>query len=137
MLKPAGLDISKGIITAQYVKDPTDPGYRNDPAYQEWLAWMQTYYPDGDLLSSFNVYAYTVSQTLVHVLEKAGDELTRENIMKQAASIDNLELGMLLSGIKVNTAPDDFFPLEGMRLSRFDGETWQMFGDVIDVGGGS
>ena len=81
--------------------------------------------------------ANLVSQTLEHVLQNAGDELTRENIMKQAASIDNLELGMLLPGIKVNTAADDYFPLEGMRLSRFDGETWEMFGDVIDVGGGS
>jgi len=135
VLKPAGLENAKDIISAQYFKDPTDPRFHNDPSYQDWLTWMQEYYPDGDLLSGLNVYSYCVAQTLVHVLEQAGDELTHANIMRQAANIQNLELPMLLPGIKVNTSPADYFPLEAMQLYQFNGTNWQAISPVIDVGG--
>lgn len=134
VLTPAGLDISKGVITGQYTKDPTDPRFKDDLAYKDWLAWMEQYYPDGDLTTAFNVYGYTVAQNMVHVLQEAGDNLTRENIMNVAANMKNLELGMLLPGITINTAPDDFYPIEAMQLVQFNGETWEPIGSVIDVG---
>lgn len=133
VLKPAGLDKSVGIISAQYYKDPNDPRHSEDPAYQEWLMWMERYFPDGDRLSGFNVYSYLVSQTLVHVLEQAGDDLSRENVMAQAANIEGLQLGMLLPGIEVNTSRNDYFPIEAMQVSRFNGQSWEPVGPVISV----
>jgi branched-chain amino acid transport system substrate-binding protein len=134
VLEPAGLEQSRDILSAIYLKDPTDPRFREEQAYKDWLAWMQEYYPEGDLLTQFNVYGYTVAQTLVKVLEQAGDNLTRENIMAQAASLKDLELPMLLPGIRINTSATDFYPLEAMQLVRFNGETWEPVGSVIDVG---
>ena len=133
VLEPAGLENAKGVISALYLKDPTDPRFQDDPAYKDWLAWMDQYYPEGDRLSIFNVYGYTVAQTLVKVLEQAGDTLTRQNIMQQAASLKDLELPMLLPGIKINTAADDFYPLEAMQLARFNGTSWEPLGEVIDL----
>ncbi|RMF93489.1 MAG: branched-chain amino acid ABC transporter substrate-binding protein [Nitrospinota bacterium] len=132
VLKPAGFAASKGIITAFYLKDPDDPQWQDDPGRKEWLAWMERYYPEGNIHDSFNVYAYTVTQTLVHVLQQAGDDLTRANIMRQAANIRDLELPMLLPGIKINTSPTDFYPIEQLQLARFNGERWVLFGEVID-----
>lgn len=132
MLEPAGLDKSVGLITALYMKDPTDPQWQDTPEQQAWAAWMDQYYPDGDKTDAFNVYGYNVAMTLVHVLEQAGDDLTRENVMAQAASIENLELPMLLPGIKLNTSGSDFYPIEGMQLAEFDGTKWTLFGEVID-----
>jgi branched-chain amino acid transport system substrate-binding protein len=129
VLTPAGLDNSKDILTTQYIKDPTDPQWANDKGYQEWVAWMKKYYPSGNLTDAFNVYGYNVAQGLVKVLEQAGDNLTRENVMKQAASMD-FTLPMLLPGVNVKTGPDDFYPIEREQLARFDGKAWVLFGKV-------
>jgi branched-chain amino acid transport system substrate-binding protein len=136
VLAPAGFENAKGILSTQYYKDPTDPAWANDAEYKEWLAFMQKYFPDGDRTSSFTVYGYAAGLTLVEVLKNCGDNLTRENVMKQAASLRDLEIPMLLPGIKVNTGPRDFFPIEQMRMQRFDGQRWELFGPVIngDVG---
>jgi branched-chain amino acid transport system substrate-binding protein len=136
VLKPAGLDNSKDILSTNYLKDPTDPGWKDNPAFKDWAAFMDKYYPEGDKTSTFTVYAYLVSQTLVAVLKQCGDDLTRENVMKQAASIKGLELGMLLPGIKVNTGASDFAPIKQMQMQRFNGERWELFGPVMngDVG---
>jgi ABC-type branched-subunit amino acid transport system substrate-binding protein len=134
VLKPAGLEASKGLITALYLKDPTDPQWRNDPGMKEWLAWMQKYYPEGNTKDAFNVYAYTVSQLLVQTLKQCGNDLSRENIMKQAANIKDLALPLLLPGIKINTGPTDFYPVEQEQLARFDGERWVLFGEIYDAG---
>jgi len=139
VLKPAGFENSKGILTTAYIKDPTDPQWKDDTAYKTWVEFMNKYHPEGDKTSSFTVYGYTVAQTLVEVLKQAGDNLTRENVMKQAASLKALELGMLLPGVKVNTGANDFFPIEEMQMAEFDGVSFVRFGPVISgaVGGGS
>ncbi len=129
-LQPAGLEKSIGIISLAYFKDPTDPQWHQDKAYLDWLAWMKQYYPDGDLSDASNVYGYNAAQGMVQVLKQCGDQLTRENIMKQAASLD-LPLPMLLPGVKVSTGPTQFYPIREMQLARFDGKIWQLFGDVI------
>ena len=129
VLTPAGLDNSKDIITTQYIKDPTDPQWVNDKGYKDWVEWMKKYYPSGNLTDAFNVYGYNVAQGLVEVLKKAGDNLTRENVMKQAASMD-FTLPMLLPGVNVKTGPDDFYPIEREQLARFDGKAWVLFGKV-------
>jgi branched-chain amino acid transport system substrate-binding protein len=131
VLKPAGLENAKDALTAGYLKEPTDPRWKDDPGFKEWVAFMEKYYPDGDRTSGFTVYGYLVSQTLVQVLKQCGDDLTRENVMKQAANLKSFQLGMLLPGIAVDTNPSDFAPIEQMQMSRFDGETWQLFGPVI------
>ena len=131
VLEPAGLDKSTGLITALYFKDPTDPQWQKDKAFRDWVEWMKKYYPQGDLTDSFNVYGYSAAQTLVQVLKQCGDDLTRENVMRQAASLKNLRLSMLLPGIEINTAADDFYPIEQMQLARFDGRRWVLFGEVI------
>jgi branched-chain amino acid transport system substrate-binding protein len=131
VLKPAGLENAKDALTAGYLKDPTDPRWKDDPAFKEWSAFMDKYYPDGDRTSGFTVYGYLVSQTLVQALKQCGDDLTRENVMKQAANLRSFQLGMLLPGIVVDTNPTDFAPVEQMQMSRFDGEIWQLFGPVI------
>ena len=131
MLKPAGLDASKGLITAQYLKDPTDPQWKNDQGYKDWLAFMKKYYPEGNTEDGFNVYGYTVAQGLVHVLKQCGNDLSRANIMKQAANLKNFEVDVLLPGIKINTSATDFAPIESVQLARFDGKTWVRFGEVM------
>ena len=133
MLEPAGLDKSKGLITSLYQKDPTDPQWQDTPEYRDWSAWMDEYNPEADKADQFNVYGYNVAMTLVHVLEQCGDDLTRENVMAQAASLQGLELPMLLPGVVIDTGADDFFPIESMMLARFDGAKWVLFGDVIDA----
>src|SRR5436190_13895179 len=100
---------------------------------KDWLVFMQKYYPDGNTKDDFNVYAYTVAQGLVHVLKQCGSDLSRANIMKQAASIKDLTLPMLLGGIKVNTSANDYYPIEQEQLSKFDGERWMNFGDIFDA----
>jgi branched-chain amino acid transport system substrate-binding protein len=136
VLKPAGLENAKGIYSSYYLKDATDPQWKNDPGQKEWTAFMDKYFPDGDKTSSFTVYGYTVAQTLAQVLKQCGDNLTRENVMKQAASLD-LDLGMLLPGIKIKTSATDFYPIEQMQMQQFDGERWVPIGDVMSgaVGG--
>lgn len=132
VLKPAGLEYAKGIISTAYVKDPTDPRWKDDPGVRAWRAFMTKYYPDGDQANANTTYGYVQAQAMVQVLKQCGDTLTRENVMKQATSLKDFTSDMLLPGIKVNTSPDDYFPIEQMQLMRFNGETWELFGDVID-----
>ncbi|HYA06843.1 MAG TPA: ABC transporter substrate-binding protein [Xanthobacteraceae bacterium] len=135
VLQPAGPEKGIGIISAGYLKEPTDPQWQNTPEYKEWLAWMQKYYPAGNIADSNNVYGYSVAQTMVAVLKASGDNLTRENVMKQAASIHDEKLPMLLPGIVVSTSAMDFAPIKQMQLEKFDGTTWQLFGEVISGSG--
>ncbi len=134
VLKPAGLDASRGLITALYQKEITDPQWKNDKGYLDWVAWMKKYYPEGALDDQANAYGYLVAQTLVHVLKQCGKDLSRENIMRQAGSIKNLELALLLPGIRINTGPADFAPIEQEQLAKFDGERWVLFGELYDAG---
>ena len=129
VMVPAGPENGVGIFTANYLKDPTDPQFQKGKEWDDWLAWMKKYLPNGDLKDANNVYGYTAAQGLVQVLKQAGDNLTRENIMKQAASLD-MTLPMLLPGVNVKTGPDDFYPIEREQLSKFDGKTWVLFGKV-------
>jgi ABC-type branched-subunit amino acid transport system substrate-binding protein len=131
VLKPAGLEKSKGNITTAYLMDPTDPSWTNDPEYLAWLKFMDKYYPSGDKTNSFNAYGYSVGHTLVQVLKQCGDNLTRENIMKEAASLRKYRSPMLLPGITVSTSPNDFYPIESMQMQKFDGEKWLRFGKVV------
>jgi ABC-type branched-subunit amino acid transport system substrate-binding protein len=130
VMVPAGAESGIGIISAFYIKDPTDPQWANSAGYKEWLDFMKKYHPQGDLKDNFNVYGYTVAQTLMEVLKKCADNLTRENVMLQAASLD-LTLPMLLPGVNIKTGPDDFFPIEREQLARWDGKTWVLFGKVL------
>jgi branched-chain amino acid transport system substrate-binding protein len=130
-LQPAGLEKSAGIITVLFLKDPTDPQWNTDPAIKQWRGWMEKYYPDGDLKDGLNVFGYAVAQTIVQVLKQCGNVLTRENVMRQAANLKDLEIGVLLPGIKINTSPSDYFPIEQVQLARFDGKRWVLFGEVI------
>jgi ABC-type branched-subunit amino acid transport system substrate-binding protein len=129
VMTPAGLENGVGIITAAYIKDPTDPQFQKGKEYDDWLAWMKKYHPSGDLKDNFNVYGYSVAQTLEQVLKQCGDNLTRDNVMKQAASLD-LNLPMLLPGVNIKTGPDDFFPIEREQLMKFNGKSWDLFGKV-------
>jgi branched-chain amino acid transport system substrate-binding protein len=131
VLKPAGLENSKGLLSSNYIKDPTDPTWKDDPAIKEWAAFMDKYLPDGDKTSTFSVYGYATAQTMAQVLKQCGDELTRENVMKQAANLRNFKLGLLLPGITINTSPTDYFPIEQMQMSRFNGEHGELFGSPI------
>jgi ABC-type branched-subunit amino acid transport system substrate-binding protein len=131
VLTPAGLDNSKDIITTQYGKDPTDPQWDNDKGMQDWKAWMAKYFPSGDVKDASNVYGYAVAMTVEQVLKQCGDNLTRENVMKQAASLDMM-LPTALPGINVKTGPNDFYPIEREQLARFDGKNWKLFGKVYD-----
>jgi len=131
VLQPAGFDNAMGVLSTAYIKDPTDPTWKADAGYREWLAFMEKYFPEGDRTSNFTVYAYSVAQTLVHVLRQCGDELTRENVMKQAASLKSVTVPMLLPGITLNTGPNDYFPIEQMQMMRFNGERWELFGPVL------
>jgi branched-chain amino acid transport system substrate-binding protein len=133
VLKPSGLEASKGLITAIYAKVVTDPQWKNDKGFQEWVAWMKKYYPEGSLEDDSNAYAYNVAILMTQVLKQCGNDLSRENIMRQAANLKNVELPMLLPGIKVNTSPTDFAPIEQEQLARFDGERWVPFGDLFDA----
>ncbi|WP_027582079.1 ABC transporter substrate-binding protein [Bradyrhizobium sp. Ai1a-2] len=137
VLKPAGLENAQDIISSNYLKDPTDPQWKNDPGMIAWNEFLDKYYPEANRSDAAVMYGYTVAQGMVHVLKACGDNLTHENIMKQAASIRDLELGGLLPGIKVNTSPTDFAPLAQLQLMRFKGDTWERFGDILsgDVGG--
>ena len=136
VLKPAGLEASTGVLSTGYLKDPTDPTWDNDAGKKEWLAFMDKYYPDGDKASSFTVYGYTVAQTLVQALKQCGDDLTHANVMKQAASLKQLSLPMLLPGITINTSATDFYPIKQMQMQKFNGERWELFGPIMsgDVG---
>jgi branched-chain amino acid transport system substrate-binding protein len=131
VMKPAGFENGQGIMVAQYRKDATDPQWANSPDYLAWKEFMLKYQPGADLKDAGTVYGYAVAQTVIEVLKKCGDNLTRENVMKQASSLQNFENPMLLPGIKINTSATDFYPIQAVRLARFKGETWELFGDTI------
>jgi ABC-type branched-subunit amino acid transport system substrate-binding protein len=137
VIKPAGYENAQDIISADYRKDTSDKQWDNDPGMKEFLAFMAKDFPEGDKLDNGTVTGYGVAQTLVQVLKQCGDNLTRENVMKQAASLKDFRTEVLLPGIMINTGPDDFAPISQLQLMRFKGERWEMFGDVIsaDVGG--
>ena len=133
VLTPAGLEKSVGLITTAYFKDPTDKRWRDDPAVKRWREFMRRYYPEGNLNDGFNVYAYSVAQTLHEVLKQCGDTLTRENVMRQAASLRGLRIDTLLPGIEISTSPQDYAPIKQVQLQRFNGAEWEVFGKVIKV----
>jgi branched-chain amino acid transport system substrate-binding protein len=135
VIRPAGPEKAVGIVSANYGKDPTDPQWQNGIEYKDWLAWMQKYNASANTADTNAVYGYNVSQTLIHVLKMCGNDLTRENIMKQAANIQELKLPMLLPGVVVSTSGADFAPIKQMQLMKFDGTTWQLFGEVISGSG--
>ena len=137
VMKPAGFDASQDIISSAYLKDTSDPQWKNDPGMKAFDEFLTKYFPEGNRVDASVMYGYTVAQGLVHVLKGCGDDLTRANIMKQAASINGLELGGLLPGIKVNTSATGFAPISQLQLMKFKGEKWDLFGDIIsgDVGG--
>jgi branched-chain amino acid transport system substrate-binding protein len=130
-LAPAGLDKSVGLVTSLYGKDPTDPRWDGDAGMTAWRTFMKTYYPEGSLIDNANVFGYGQARTLVQVLKQCGDNLTRENVMKQAASLRDFDTGVSFPGITINTGPNDFAPIKSLQLARFDGKTWVPFGAVI------
>jgi ABC-type branched-subunit amino acid transport system substrate-binding protein len=131
VLTPAGLDKSIGLITAWFYKDPVDPQWKNDPAMKEYLAWLKKYYPEGNPADIFNLVGYVQAQVLVQLLKQCGDNLTRESVMKQVTSIKDLQPGLLLPGVKLNTSADDYFLIQQAQLARFDGREWKLFGKII------
>ena len=133
-LKAAGFDISKGIVSSAYMKDPVDAAWDNDPAIQKWRAFLDKYDPAAAKNDIYAGIAYVVSQVMVQVLRQCGDEVSPENIRKQAANLKDFECDMLLPGIKVNTSPTDYYPLEQLQLVRFNGERYEPLGSVIDGG---
>ena len=134
VLLPAGPEKSIGIISATIGHDPTDPQWQDTAEYKEWLAWMKKYNPSGNVADGFNLAGYGAAQAMAAVLKASGDNLTRENVMKQAANIHDLKLMGLLPGITVSTSPDDYTAIKQMYLEKFDGTTWQLFGEVISAG---
>lgn len=132
-LVPAGLETSKGVITVAFRKDPNDPAWADDAGMKDYLAFMKRYMPDANPSETYHVFGYATAQTLVHVLKNCGDDLTRENLMKQAASIKDLELPMMLPGIKLNTSATRYTPMSQEQLMQFDGTRWKPIGDVIDA----
>jgi ABC-type branched-subunit amino acid transport system substrate-binding protein len=131
VLTPAGLDKSVGLVTALYFKDPADPQWKNDAGMKEYIAWFKKYYPEGDLKDGFNVAGYLIAQGVVQILKQCGDDLTRENVMRQMANVKDLQMSMMLPGIKWNTSPEDFFLIESGQLAQFDGKEWKLFGKVL------
>jgi branched-chain amino acid transport system substrate-binding protein len=131
-LAPAGLDKAIGLITGAYLKDPSDPQWADDPGFKDWLAFMKKYQPNGDLTDGSNVYGYSATQTLAIMLKQCGEDLSRENILRQAANLD-IELPMLHRGIRFHTTPTDYYGMKKMRLQRFDGKAWVPFGEPIGV----
>jgi branched-chain amino acid transport system substrate-binding protein len=131
-LRPAGLQNSIGVISTAFLKDAGDPAWKDDPAMKDWSSFMDKYYPDGDRADSNTVFGYAIAETLSQVLRQCGDDLSRENIMRQAASLKNYQNPVALPGVVINTGPADFRPIEQMRLVQFDGNTWQPIGEVIE-----
>ncbi|WP_342727517.1 ABC transporter substrate-binding protein [Bradyrhizobium sp. B097] len=130
VMKPAGYEASQDILSTQYLKDPADHEWKNDPAMNEWRAFMTKWYPEGDQNDASTVFGYGVAKGLEQVLRQCGDNLTRENLMKQAASL-NFEIGIYLPGTKIKTGPDDYAPIEQLQMMRFKGESWERFGPIM------
>ncbi len=129
-MKPAGYAADQGVLSTNYLKDPKDPGWQNDPAMNEWRAFMTKWYPEGDQEDASTVFGYEVAKGLEQVLKQCGDDLTRENVMKQAANL-NFEIGIYLPGTHIKTSPTDFAPLEQLQMMRFKGESWELFGPIM------
>ena len=132
VMLPAGGENGRGIISAVYSKDQTDPRWANDPGMNEWRAFAKQWMPDADLKDVFITNAYGVALTLKRVLEQCGDDLSRANIMKQAANLHDLEIPVLLPGIRVNTSPTNYRAIRQMRLARWSGTSWELFGEVLE-----
>ncbi len=133
VLKPAGVEASRGLITALYTKVVTDPQWKNDKGFQDWIAFMKKYYPDGSLEDDSNFFGYSGAILMTQVLKQCGNDLSRENIMRQAENLKGVELPFLLPGIKVDTSPTDHAPIQQERLAKFNGEYWELFGDIFDA----
>ena len=131
VLKPAGLDKSKGLITAYYGKDPTDARWKDDPGMKEWRDFSAKYLSPTDLIDANAAYEFGAAATMVQVLKQCGNDLSRDNIMKQAANLKDLELPMLLPGMKINTSPTNYSPIRQMQLATFNGESWELFGELL------
>ena len=131
-LRPAGLQNAIGVISAAFLKDPGDTGRKDDPDVKEWISFMDKYYPDGDKSDSNAVFGYAAAATLVEVLKRCGDDLSRESIMQHAEGLKDFAVPLALDGITANTGPNDFRPIKQMRLVQFDGQSWAAIGDVID-----
>ncbi len=132
VIKPAGFENAQGILSANYAKDGSDPQWDSDPGMKKFVEFLAKYYPDGNKLDGSVVYGYGAAQTMVKVLEMSGDDLTRANVMKQAASLKDFVPDTLLPGVKINTSPTDFAPIEQLQMMRFKGEKWDLFGDIIN-----
>ena len=132
VMKPAGLDNSQGVVSAAYAKDASDPQWDNDPGIKAFDEVLAKYLPEANRVDASALTGYNMAQTMVEVLRRCGDNLTRENVMKQASSLNGLEQGGLLPGVKISTSPTDFQPIEQLQLMQFKGERWRLFGDVMD-----
>jgi ABC-type branched-subunit amino acid transport system substrate-binding protein len=135
VMQPAGLEASKGVISVSYGKDPGDPQWKDDAGMKKYFEFMAKYYPDGDKTSSFNSYGYSTSQLMVYVLEKCGDDLTRENVMKVATSLKDVDLDLALPGIRANTSPTDYRVNKQLQMMKFNGERWELFGPILEDAG--
>jgi ABC-type branched-subunit amino acid transport system substrate-binding protein len=135
VLQPAGLEASKGVISVNYGKDPADPSWKDDAGMKKYLAFMEKYYPEGDKGSLFNTYGYSTAQLMVYTLQQCGDDLTRENVMKQATSLKDVVLDLALPGIRINTSPTDYRVNKQLQMERFNGERWELFGPILEDSG--
>src|ERR1700730_9046517 len=135
VMQPAGLEASKGLISTNYGKDPSDPQWKDDPGMKHYLDFMAKYYPDGDKNSNFNTYGYSTAQLMAHVLKQCGDDLTRENVMRQATNLKNVEFDLALPGMKANTTENDYRVNKQMQMMKFNGERWELFGPILEDAG--
>jgi ABC-type branched-subunit amino acid transport system substrate-binding protein len=135
VLQPAGLEASKGLISTNYGKDPSDPQWKDDPGIKHYFDFMAKYYPEGDKNSNFNTYGYSTAQLMVHVLKQCGDDVTRENVIKQATNLKNVELDLSLPGMKANTTENDYRVNKQMQMMKFNGERWELFGPILEDSG--
>jgi ABC-type branched-subunit amino acid transport system substrate-binding protein len=131
-LQPAGLEASKGVISVNYGKDPADPTWKDDPGLKKYFDFMTKYFPEGDKMNTVNTYGYSTAQLLVQVLKQCGDDLTRENVMRQAASLKDVVLDLSLPGMKINTGPNDYRVNKQFQMMKFNGERWELFGPILE-----
>ncbi|HLI98708.1 MAG TPA: ABC transporter substrate-binding protein [Bradyrhizobium sp.] len=132
VMQPAGLEASKGVISVNYGKDPLDPAWKDDPGMKKYFDFMAKYYPEGDKNSTFNVYGFTTAQLMVYVLQQCGDDLTRDNVLKQATHLKNVQLDLALPGIVGNTSPNDYRVNKQLQMMKFNGERWELFGPILE-----
>src|SRR5438477_3273305 len=135
VMKPAGLEASKGVLSVGYGKDPLDPSWKDDAGMKKYFAFMEKYFPDGDKNSNFNIYGYSTTQLLIEVLRRCGDSLTRENVMKQATSLKHVQLDLPLPGMTASTTTNDYRVHEQLHMMKFNGERWELFGPILEDAG--